>query len=393
MPRRPSLLIVAHLAAATALGAPFGTSVAAQQVRVETRSLPRDTARDTARGSARDSAREASSQRVFRQVEQSTNPEDLLRIVRDMQAREERLLSDLRTTSAGEDLLRRRLMEELMHLNRERYGVLSIVESRCAEERGPRPAGYLGLNLQSEANRETREILFTVVQTVDPGSPAERAGLMPDDTLLALGGRDVRGRLPDASGLLEPGKRFAIRVARGAEVKELMVTVAPRPAGIARSCGEFEIALQRLRAESPARFMFERELRGSDPRRMEVGSGSEREQAPTLQVFIIEPENLSMPAAPFFAGAQFRALDDDWRGLLKLKSDVQGVFVNEVMPGTLSAQAGLKKGDVVLAVGDSPATSPMTLVKLLIVTERPEATLSVLRGGEKRTLVLRLPTR
>jgi S1-C subfamily serine protease len=372
--RRHSLLAVVFLAGAAPL--------AAQPVRVEARTtLPRD------------SAREASTQRVFRQVERSTNPEDLLRIVLEMQGREQRLLAELQATSTGETAVQRRLMEELGYLNRERFGVLSIVESRCAAERGPRPAGYLGLNLESDADPVTREIRFTIVQTVDPGSPAERAGILPGDTLLALGGRDVRGREPDASGLLEPGKRFAVRVARGAEVKELMVTVAPRPAGIARSCGEFERVLQPLRVATPTRFMYERERRGDEPRRLAVGTAPAQEPVASMQLFIIEPAHLSAPASPFFAGAQFRVLDDDWRGLLNLKPDVQGVFVNEVMPGTLSAQAGLRKGDVVLSVGDSPATSPMTLVKLLIVTERPDASLSVLRGGEKRTLVLRLPPR
>lgn len=377
MPRRaqPLLALAALVAAAPAL-----SPLLAQQVQVETRSLQRD------------STREVDTQKVFLRV-RSSNPEQLMLVVNELQEREQRLIAELRASPAGDPALRRRLFEDLAHLTREKFGVLSIVETRCAAESGPRPAGYIGLNLDSDYDVETRRYRFTVVHSVDPGSPSDRAGLLPGDTLVTFGGRDVRARQPDAAGLLEPGNRLPVRVARGRDVREFTLEVVPRPAGIARSCGEFERVLQPLRLAAPTRFVFEGEMRGSQAVRMQVGTAPGRVPDEPSRLVIFAQEHLSTSSAPYFAGAQFRALDDDWRSVLGLKGDVQGVFVNEVAPGTPTAQAGLKKGDVITRVDDSPATSPMTLVNLLIVTERPEASLQVIRGGERRTLVLRLPQR
>lgn len=371
MPRRlHPLVALALLAGASPL--------AAQQVRIEARSAPRD------------SAREVNTQEVFIKV-RTSNPEDLLRIVNELQQREARLVAELRSSAQGDPALRRRLFEDLAHLTREKFGVLSIVETRCAAESGPRPTGYIGLNVDSDYDLATRRYRFTVVHSVDPGSPSDRAGLMPGDTLVTFGGRDVRARPPDPTGLLEPGSRLPVRVARGGEMKDLVLDVVQRPAAIAASCGEFERVLQPLRLAAPARYVVEGELRGEATRRMQVGTGEVRPTSEPQRLVIFAPEHLSTSTAPYFAGAQFRALDDDWRAVLNLKGDVQGVFVNEVAPGTPTAQAGLRKGDVITRVGDSPTTSPMALVNLLIVTERPEASLQVIRGGERRTLVLRLP--
>lgn len=343
-----------------------------------------------------DSARASASQNVFMRV-RTSNPEDLLRIVSELKAREDLLVAELYKTPASESATQRRLLTELGHLARERYNVLSIVETRCSAESGPRPAGFIGLNTMSEFNVADSSYKFTWVQSVDPGSPSDRAGLMPGDTILSFGGRDVRTRPPEATGLLEPGNRITLKVARRSEVKDIVVTVAPRPNGIARSCRDFERALVHLREAPAGRYLVRSEVAGGPegPRNVVVDAGPTRsgETAPVLRFEIFGTEHVSTAPAPFFAGAQFVTLDADWRGALNLKPDVQGVFVYTVAPGSPSAQAGLRKGDVVTSVGSTPASSPMALVNMLIVTERPEATLQVLRAGEKRSLVLRLPPR
>lgn len=343
-----------------------------------------------------DSARASATQNVFMRV-RTSNPEDLLRIVGELKEREDKLVAELYATPSSEASAQRRLLAELGHLARERYSVLSIVETRCRAESGPRPAGFIGLNAIAEYRVADSAYMFTWVQTLDPGSPAERAGVMPGDTILSFGGRDVRTRPLVATGLLEPGNRIMLKVARRDEVKDLIVIVAQRSEGIARSCGEFERALVHLREAPAGRYMVRSEVRGGPegPRNVVVEAGPTRsgETAPLLRFDIFGTENVSTAPAPFFAGAQFVTLDADWRGALNLKPDVQGVFVHSVAPGSPSSQAGLRKGDVVTSVGNTPASSPMALVNMLIVTERPEATLQVLRAGEKRSLVLRLPPR
>lgn len=68
-----------------------------------------------------------------------------------------------------------------------------------------------------------------------------------------------------------------------------------------------------------------------------------------------------------------------------------GVVVVEVMEGTPAQRAGLKNGDVVVAVDDRPVTETRTLQRLIASgpVER-EARLTVLRPGGRRTLPVRL---
>ncbi len=98
-------------------------------------------------------------------------------------------------------------------------------------------------------------------------------------------------------------------------------------------------------------------------------------------------------AVSYFGGAQFRALDDDWRGVLGLKEGTQGVFVNEVAPGSAAAQAGLRVGDVVTHVNDAAATSPFVVSRLIGVSEGSRATLKIIRAREPRTVTLRWDSR
>jgi S1-C subfamily serine protease len=109
-------------------------------------------------------------------------------------------------------------------------------------------------------------------------------------------------------------------------------------------------------------------------------------QGEEMRFFIFAPGAENKTAVAFFAGAEFRALDADWGEVLGVR---QGVIVNEVADGSSAAQAGLKGGDVITALGRSPVASPVTLVQMLGTMEGTEATLSVVRGRERKTVTLR----
>ena len=91
----------------------------------------------------------------------------------------------------------------------------------------------------------------------------------------------------------------------------------------------------------------------------------------------------------YFAGAQFRALDDDWRAVLGLKPGTTGVLVNEVAPGSAAAQSGLRVGDVVTQIDGAAASSPFVVVRLLGLNEQTQASLRVVRAREGRVVQLR----
>ncbi|MDQ6612677.1 MAG: PDZ domain-containing protein, partial [Gemmatimonadota bacterium] len=102
----------------------------------------------------------------------------------------------------------------------------------------PNAVGYLGvaaggLNVSLIINGEVRVGYcdYPVIESVDPGSPAEKAGLIAGDTLLAYNGHDLRERDINISRLLVPGQVVRVTYRRGGRARELSVTVAKRPDG------------------------------------------------------------------------------------------------------------------------------------------------------------------
>ncbi len=71
------------------------------------------------------------------------------------------------------------------------------------------------------------------VETVDPASPAARAGLRPDDLIIAVGPRSVttRAAVEQALGALVPGDPVTLTVIRSGTLVE--IDLGPRPRGAA----------------------------------------------------------------------------------------------------------------------------------------------------------------
>lgn len=356
------------------------------------------------------------------------NVAEVLRVVNELRARESRILRQLEALPPGNREQRRPLELELARVSRDAFTVMSLIESRCLDQRAASPNGYLGLNLntQIEVTREGDvEVQRSIVESLEPGSPAEAAGIAPGDRLLAIAGRDARERFPDLKGVLEPGRRVAVRVEREGREREFSMTVAQRPQRFDVGCPQFERALQPLRMGGVARVWVQDSTDAQGNRRMYVLSPSVAPTSPTPPTAAVPrtaptppvppvrgnvaavptpPTPAAAPAAPsvfvfgstsggssfsYFAGAQFRQLDDDWRSVLGIRSGTEGVLVNEVAPGSAAAQSGLKVGDVVTMVGNTPATSPLVVSRLLGLTEGSQATLRVVRSRETRTVTLR----
>jgi hypothetical protein len=361
-----------------------GDILAAQQVRVIQRDSPR-----------RDSI-VLRADSIF--VRFSTaEPEELLRQVTLLREREARLLTELRATSSTNVALQRQLAGQLAQLSRESFTLMSLVESRCATERGPRPEGYLGITLTSAAEVSPGRVRIERVdiESVDPGSPAQRGGLVAGDRVLSIAGRDFRQDIPDIDDLLQVGNRLGVRVERNGRERDLMVTVGRRVQNVDRSCRQFERVLQPLRMMGPGRILVEStgdgrtqrvEVRSapSPSREVRVAPVPDRERS----FFIFAPGAAGVTDIAFFGGAEFRPLSNDWREVLGMARGTTGVIVSEVAPGSMAAQAGLRGGDVITAVGGANATSPEVLVRLLSVSQQRDASLRVLRGKTTKAVVL-----
>jgi len=113
--------------------------------------------------------------------------------------------------------------------------------NRVVEElltKGHISRGYLGLGLQPIAIPDAlaKELKLTgpggvITLSVEPNGPAERAGLMIGDILVALNGKPIQDT-DDVQSVLEPGfvgKPVKATLVRGGALTEASITVGERP--------------------------------------------------------------------------------------------------------------------------------------------------------------------
>jgi S1-C subfamily serine protease len=98
--------------------------------------------------------------------------------------------------------------------------------------------GYLGVGAQiarlpEELAGELDQETGLLIVSVEPGSPADKAGLVLGDTLVTLDGAPV-GQLDDLLGALTGeavGKTMDARIVRGGSLQQVAVSIGDRPTG------------------------------------------------------------------------------------------------------------------------------------------------------------------
>lgn len=368
----------------------------------------------------------ASAPTAARMRAADANAEEMVRLVNELRAREARLLRELSQTPESEVGTRRLLEQQLARTARESFAVMSVIESRCLEQRVNPPRGHLGVTIDNESLvRDGRlERNVASIASVEPGSPAAVAGLQSGDRLLSIAGRDFSNGIPRLGDVLEPGRRIVVRISRDGLEREVPVVVGQGTPRMDPSCPEYERVMQPLRMGGR---VWLRDTAGADGNRYVTVLTAPRTPAPPSpqatpaapatpvppvpSVSAVAPVPPTPPAAPgvyvfgitrgatsefaYYNGAQFRQLDDDWRNVLGIRSGTEGVLVNEVAPGSAAAAAGLRGGDVIVSVDGTPATSPLLVVRMLSLEDRTENQLRVIRARDTRTVVLKrnLPPR
>jgi S1-C subfamily serine protease len=260
---------------------------------------------------------------------------------------------------------------------------------------GQEPKGYIGVSLSGTVRMEhTRSGMvhlyteYPVLESVEPGSPAASAGLMAGDVLVAYNGEDVRNR-GIALGKLHPGTQLPMRVRRGSNVKDVIVTVGQRPRSFVRVWPDVTMELPEI--TMPAIVQPARPLRA--PRAPRTPG------APQTPAVVIAPDSMppAMVIAPFesmlvaapIAGAELTRMSNDLREVFNVED---GVLVLNVAPGTQAERAGLRGGDVIVAIDDRPVSRPIELQRAMQLAEKPEVRLEVVRKQKKeqvrRTLTL-----
>jgi hypothetical protein len=245
------------------------------------------------------------------------------------------------------------------------------------------PRGHLGVTFDgpmvSDQERDSvRFFAYPLIAAVDPSSPADRAGVLRGDTLLALNGTDVIDHLFSFNKLLVPGEKITMKVRRLGDAKEFRIVVGERPAYV----------VQRWPAPAPAApgaWATTPDAPGvPDPARVGV-----RAPAPVARAGTSLPQDGPEPGVSFgfpsrmfivnaVGGARLEPLSE---GLAKNLGVKGGLLVLRVTPATPAEQWGMLDGDIILTVAGESISSVAEFATL-VVRNRD-------RAGDVKVVVLR----
>jgi serine protease Do len=207
------------------------------------------------------------------------------------------------------------------------------------EKSGHVTRGYLGVQAQRidpamAAALGLKDHSGALVASVEPGTPAAKAGIQPGDVIVQVNGtaisnpRDLAVDVAD----VKPGDPLKLQVLRNGSETTLATVAEALPNQQVASNGE---------------------------------GGAAHDRA----------VHLGLALAP---------LTPDARSQLDVPDQVNGAVVAQVEPGSPADSAGLQAGDVLLGVGDKAVTSPQSAVTAIRVAARgghPLA-LRIMRNGQ-----------
>lgn len=282
----------------------------------------------------------------------------------------------------------RRVEARLVGVETDRVNLKRALDELCAQR--PQPDGWLGVAFSSDYTvlsssdgyGVTHFKAYPNIESVEPSSPAERAGIQRGDVLLNLAGRDLRDAQVVFGEMLKPGSKLALKLRRGMETKTVTVLIEPRPADFEVPCAWVDETLTAA-------------TRGPLPR-----TGARVPGPGSMQVIIRRQGagdaaggqegfrySFSRANGEFWAaGAQFIPLNKD---LAQLTEVDEGVFVVSVTSRTPAAQSGLRGGDVIVSAARRPLTGPRQLLEIMEQSTTKEVELRVIRMKKGQTVVLK----
>ncbi len=269
----------------------------------------------------------------------------------------------------------------------------------CLENR--RPDGWLGIVLDSDVELKrdqngevtSRYLEYPEIVSVEPGSPAQKAGVEAGDRLLSLNNRDVRTPNLRVGEMLRPGAQVPMRVRRGLESRTLQVAVERRPDSF-DSCRWIDQSIADALREVPDEDVFFRVPDAPLPPEPPVAAAPGIVRVPTPPAPAtarVAPGlgpigfSFSQSGEGTIAGASVTGLNAE---LGEPFGADRGLLVLRVLPGTPAEASGLRGGDVILSANGSGVAEPVALWRALSVARSREVQLRVLR--KKKPLVIAL---
>jgi serine protease Do len=210
------------------------------------------------------------------------------------------------------------------------------------------------------------------VVSVEPNSPAERAGITRGDQLIAYDGADLRDREINVTQLFQPSRRLRVTVRRDGDEREFPIIVSrPPPQVIERR----KLSAPEAVADSVAEtFVFATPSAAPSAPGLRIGRGA-------VLFNRLDPET-----APL-AGAQLAGIHGDtFEHLFGVTS---GVLVTDVFSDP-ARSSGLRGGDVIVRADGQDLTSVAQLRRIVVAHRGDRALeLEIVRQKKTRPLTLR----
>ncbi|MES2359847.1 MAG: PDZ domain-containing protein [Gemmatimonadota bacterium] len=224
------------------------------------------------------------------------------------------------------------------------------------------PSGWVGLSVIQKAsgNEDSAvKVGYPVVASVEPGSPAQAAGLVAGDTILAYNDVDASSDPVAMRPFLVAGRELVVKVRRNG-VRRLTLTVARRSAR--------NVYREGITVSSTSGAAL--------PLMYGVPSGP---------IAIAAPVASDREATPF-AGAYLARLNAGLAHALNVRNF--GVLVVDVSNGSDAAKAGLQSGDVITRADSIPVESPLGIMTALRLASDSSVTLDVTRRGRTQKITI-----
>jgi len=214
---------------------------------------------------------------------------------------------------------------------------------------------------------------YPEIISVEPNSPAQRAGIVQGDVLMAYDGQDVVRNRVNLTELLVPDKKLGVTVQREGESKELSLTVARPPQRILIRRGEPGGATMPGLVEERDPFR-----RGG--RRGGFPAALPPDQLSQDRVMVpVPPGVYPLSRVPFFNrvglfGADLITVTPEFASAVKLERG--GVYIQGCLEETPAFKAGLRLGDIIVSVDGRPVNN-VADVQAVVMSRLSQGTVGV----------------
>jgi serine protease Do len=234
------------------------------------------------------------------------------------------------------------------------------------------PTSYLGIGVKEILAERSRELKLkeeagVEVTRVDPGSPAEKAGLKSGDAVLEYQGHRVEGAEQFVRFVRETpvGRQVRMKVVRNGSNQIVTATIGSRPGNL-------------FGFVAPDRQRVEQELARVRERLHDL---------PEIRMMDVPHAVLGWRSG--MLGIDGESVEDQLADYFGVK---EGVLVRSVAKEMPAAKAGIKAGDVIVRIEDKPVRSPRDITAAIRGTKsRNPLKVTLFRQKAEMTLDVQLP--